>query len=225
MRRSVVTMTMVLALGCALAVTSTHSGQGKPSKRDLASKEHAASRQNIATNGSLASVPGAVRGADLPVEITTSKVVVKYAGNVRMAVCEGPVKVEQGDVTLTCDKLVIESDAKGAKQGRENRGSAKQLPVDLQNGSDMKSITASGNVKVLQGDRMALAGKAVFDNVKRIITLSENPKLWQGPDILTGDKVIIFLDEGRFEVLTSDGKKKPITITINPGKHKKEQGE
>jgi lipopolysaccharide export system protein LptA len=224
LRRSIIGMAIVMVFGFALTVSVAHSVEATSGKRRALTPEQLASRQAAASNGSLTSVKKATTGSELPVQITTRKLRVKYAEGLKMAICEGNVEVKQGDVTLTCERLVIESDTKGAKQSRDSRGTPKQLPVDLQKGSEMKSITAEGNVKLVQGQTRALAGKAVFDNVNRTITLSDNPKLWQGPDHLSGERIIIYPDKGSFEVLPGEGKnKEPIKITIDPGGHKKEQ--
>ena len=97
-----------------------------------------------------------------------------------------------------------------------------QATKELQTPSGIKSITALGNVKITQNDRMALAGKAVFDNAKRTITLTEGPpRLWQGPDVLAAQTIIIYLDENRSELLGGD--ESLITAIINPPKPKKEK--
>ena len=49
---------------------------------------------------------------------------------------------------------------------------------------------------------MAVAGKAMYDNAKRTITLTEGPpRLWQGPDVVVADTIVIYLDENRHELL------------------------
>lgn len=105
--------------------------------------------------------------------------------------------------------------------GAEDR--AKKPPSDLQMVSGMRSMTATGNVKVVQNERMAIAGQAIFDNVKRTITLTENPRLWQGADVAEARTIIIYLDENRSELLgKEDGKENgEISVQINPGKQKK----
>jgi lipopolysaccharide export system protein LptA len=94
----------------------------------------------------------------------------------------------------------------------------------LQTISGIKSITATGNVKIAQEERMAVAGKALFDNAKRTITLTEGPKLWQGPDMLMAHTIIVYLDENRVELHSKDGKDDDgIRMRINPGKQKKDK--
>lgn len=71
---------------------------------------------------------------------------------------------------------------------------------------------------------MAVAGKALFDNAKRTITLTEGPRLWQGPDMLVAHTIIVYLDENRAELRSNDGKDgDEIRMRINPGKQKKDK--
>lgn len=95
----------------------------------------------------------------------------------------------------------------------------KKLPVEPQSTSSIRHIAASGNVKVVQNDRMVVAGKALFDNSKRTITLTENPRLWQGSDVVTAHTIILHLDENRTEMLGEGGE---ITVLLNPRQQKQE---
>ena len=169
-----------------------------------------------AENGYLALGKVSHNGADLPIEITARKLNTEFGKGLAAATYDGNVKVKQGDVTMSCDRLVIDYNVKGAKPTQDARNP--KLTADMQTVSNMRSITASGNVKIVQGDRMAMAGKAVFDNDKRTIELTDNPRLWQGPDRLIGNKIVIYIDENRSEVDSE------VRVIISPGKPKTEQG-
>jgi lipopolysaccharide export system protein LptA len=99
---------------------------------------------------------------------------------------------------------------------------AKKQPADVQM-SGMRSMVATGNVKVVQNERMAVAGQALFDNVNRTITLTDNPRVWQGSDVAQADKIVIYLDENRTEFTGKEGG--PITVMINPNKPKNNEGD
>jgi lipopolysaccharide export system protein LptA len=94
----------------------------------------------------------------------------------------------------------------------------KNLPTDLKIGN-VRSMTASGNVTVVQKDRKAVAGQALFDNDKRTLTLTDNPRLSQGSDVMTADTMVFYLDDGRSEFL---GEGREITVLINPVKQNKD---
>jgi lipopolysaccharide export system protein LptA len=110
---------------------------------------------------------------------------------------QGQVRVHQDDVTLRCDELVVVF-------GDDKVGSRSwftQLPMRLQRISQMHSMTASGNVRIAQHNRpywntmMAVAERAVFDNVKRTIKLIGGAKLRHGPESLIGTAIVVLLDE------------------------------
>jgi len=159
--------------------------------------------------------------SDQPINITSKRFSAKNFSGGKEVTFEGSVRVQQGDLVLTCDRLIIMYDEK--MQGTEQNGSNKKtVNKELQTASGIKSITASGNVKMTQNDRMAVAGKAVFDNTKRTITLTEGPpRLWQGPDVLAAQTIVIYLDENRSELLGGDDSL--ITAIINPVKSKKDK--
>lgn len=158
--------------------------------------------------------------SDQPINITSRRFSAKNVQTGKEVNFDGSVKVQQGDLTLTCDRLTILYDE---KSGSVNGSSPSKKPIkELQTASGIKSIIASGNVKIVQNDRMATAGRAVFDNLKRTITLSEGPpRLWQGPDALSAQTIIIYLDENRSELAGGDDTL--ITAVINPSKQKKDK--
>lgn len=135
------------------------------------------------------------------------------------SIFEGNVKVTQDDITLTCDKLIVLYDTNGGPASIESRG--KTFLKNLQTASKIKSITASGNVKIVQNERMATAGKAFFDSVNRIITLTDNPRIWQGRDAGIANAIIMYLDENRWEFQGDDGS--PIKFTIHPSELKNQK--
>lgn len=158
------------------------------------------------------------QGSDQPIDIASKKSTARNTGGGKEVTFDGNVRVKQGDLTLTCDKLIIVYDE---NKSSANEGPAKRLPKDLQTISGIRSITATGNVKIAQDERMAVAGKALFDNAKRTITLTEGPKLWQGPDQLVAHTIVVYLDENRSELIGKDNDE--IRVHINPGKQKKDK--
>ena len=143
-------------------------------------------------------------------DITSKRFTVTNTPNGKEVTFEGNVKVKQGDVTLGCDRLVIVYDEK--TEAKTTEGRVRKLTKGLENVSQIKSITASGNVKIVQNERMAVAGKALYDNVKRTITLTEGPRLWQGADVLVANTIIIYLDENRTESLGGERDENPIKL-------------
>ncbi len=162
----------------------------------------------------------ALKNSDQPLDITSKKFTARNVTEGLEAVFEGNVKVRQGDMTLTCDLLEILYDEERSHEGKQPR--VRKLPTDLQTSGQIKTITASGNVKFVQGERMAVAGRGLYDNLKRTITLTKGPpRLWQGSDVVVADTIIIYLDENRTELV--GGEEAGVRATINPSKTKKEK--
>ncbi|MGB6064235.1 MAG: LptA/OstA family protein [Desulfomonilaceae bacterium] len=162
------------------------------------------------------------KGSDRPIDIKAKKATARMTPDGKALTFEGNVKVNQGNVTLTCDRLVVVYNDKTGRITTEE--SARKLTKGLENVSQIKSITASGNVKIVQDERMAVAGKALYDNVKRTITLTEGPpRLWQGTDVMVANTIIVYLDENRVDILGRDGQDDGIKLKINPDPKKKEK--
>ena len=89
----------------------------------------------------------------------------------------GNVVVTQADMTLRTDNLRVTL----AKEGQQKA----------------KEVVAEGNVKIDSGDRHATGGRAVFDDAKRTVTLSEEARLSDGPNEVAGDRVVVYIDEQR----------------------------
>ncbi len=89
----------------------------------------------------------------------------------------GGVNVTQADITLTSDKLT--------------------LKLDTEDMGRPKEIVAQGNVRIVNGQRIATGGRAVFDQKAQTITLSEAAVLRDGPNEVAGEKIVVFLDEQR----------------------------
>jgi len=155
-------------------------------------------------------------GSQEPIDIKSKKVTARNIPNGRESIFEGNVTVSQDDVTLTCDRLTVVWDEKKGIAGTENKN--KKRPKDFQTAGNIKSITASGNVKIVQDERMATAGKAVYDHIKRTITLTEGPpRVWQGSNVGTADTIVIHLDEN--SVAFGDR----VQFTIKPSEQMKEK--
>jgi lipopolysaccharide export system protein LptA len=89
----------------------------------------------------------------------------------------GEVVVTQGDLTLTSDLLRVTLDEAARDAIRE--------------------VVAEGNVRVTQGARMASGGRAVFDQQRRTVVLTEDAILRDGPNEVAGERVVVYLEEQR----------------------------
>ena len=72
-----------------------------------------------------------------------------------------------------------------------------------------------GNVRIDNGARYATGGRAIFDQGRRTLVLTETPVLHDGQNEVAGDRVIVYLDEDRSVV---EGGRKRVKAVLYPGK-------
>jgi len=106
------------------------------------------------------------------------------------------VVVTRGDITLTAPRVVIslvETD-----KGRDTGGG----PTDGMFGGsfEVRTIEATGGVKVIQEDKTAVSDKARYDFKDQTIIMEGSPRVWQGPNVLTGKRIIIDLKDDTISV-------------------------
>ncbi len=110
-----------------------------------------------------------------PVEIEAASLEFEYRTG--LLVYRGGVSVSQGDIRLTSDELRVKLDTK--QTGR---------PTE---------IVAVGSVKIVSGERIATGDRAEFDQAAQTITLSSNAVLRDGPNEVSGDRVVVYIEEQR----------------------------
>lgn len=89
----------------------------------------------------------------------------------------GNVVVTQADMTLRSHSLRVVLPREGEQRPKE--------------------VVAEGDVRIDAGTRHASGGRAVFDDAKRTVTLSDQARLSDGPNEVAGERVVVFIDEQR----------------------------
>lgn len=137
----------------------------------------------------------AARNRNEPIAVRSDKLEFSYRE--RLLTYTGQVVVTQGDLTLKADVLKV------------------TITEDAQR-QQLEQIVALGGVEITQGSRAASGGKAVFDQRHRTIELSDNAVLTEGPNKISGDRVIVYLDEERSVV---EGGDKRVQALLFPGEN------
>ena len=129
-------------------------------------------------------------------------------------------------IAVTADSLVFENrthvltytGAVVATQG-DMKLESKTLTVALDDQADsrLKEIVATGDVRLSKGTRWATAGRAVFDQTRRTVTLSDNAVLHDGPNQVSGEQVTVYLDDQRSEVTGGTGRVKALLFPSQSG--------
>lgn len=146
-----------------------------------------ANRRWVAAGMAVAVLAGvaAAEPADSNSVITADGLVFDYGRMV--GVFEGNCVVADPQVRMACDKLT----------------------VIFEGTNDVKSVTATGNVRVFQGDKSATCDQAVYIARSGEIELNGNAHLFRAKDTISGKKITFWLNEERV-VCT------PARLTIYP---------
>ncbi|MBI3753798.1 MAG: lipopolysaccharide transport periplasmic protein LptA [Deltaproteobacteria bacterium] len=125
-----------------------------------------------------------------PITITSNSMEARKKEN--LVIFKGDVKAEQKDYTLY----------------------SKELYVYYADGQQIKEMIATGDVKIVQANKMATGEKAVYTREDRTVVLTGNPQVEQDCDSVKGDKITIFLDEDKSLVEGS------VKAVVNPKNEK-----
>ncbi len=93
-----------------------------------------------------------------------------------VVVFEGEVRAERGPVTLYCDRLEL-----------------------TWNGDEMQAAVATGKVRVVRGRRTARGARAELTVASGRVELTGDPSVADGPNVLVGQRIVLFLDDERLE--------------------------
>ena len=108
-----------------------------------------------------------------PVKITSESL---EADNKKSTVTfKGNVVAKQEDMVIVADTMTVDYEQKGG----------------------IKTVQASGNVKMSQADRVATGTRIIFYNPEQKIVMTGNPKIWQGDNLISCDKITVLLEEDR----------------------------
>ncbi len=141
---------------------------------------------------------GAARGfgfitARTPIEITSETVEGEQKQN--RVTFKGNVMAKQEETTLHANMLAIyyDPDTKG-----------------------IKTVVATGNVKIVQLERRATSQKATFHQDENKVVLDGEAVIREGENVIRGERVIYYVDEERSVV--EGGKGGRVNATITPPK-------
>ena len=103
----------------------------------------------------------------------------------------GDVDAKQGDLRIRSDKMTVYyTDNKD--QGGEKPASATQ---------QVEKLICDGNVEITRDDWLGTSDKMTYLSEQRQVILTGNAKAWQDQNMVGGEKIIYYMDEGRSEVV------------------------
>jgi lipopolysaccharide export system protein LptA len=108
-----------------------------------------------------------------PVKITSESL---EADNKKNTVTfKGNVVAKQGNIVITADTMTVDYEKEGG----------------------IKTVQASGNVKMSQEERVATGTRIIFYNPEQKIVMTGNPKIWQGDNLISCEKITVLLEEDK----------------------------
>ena len=106
----------------------------------------------------------------------------------------GNVEATQGDLIIRAEQMTVYYRKTG-----DTADPAGSVSKSIDN------LKASGNVKIIKQDWLASGERMEFETEGRTVVLTGNTKVWQGNNTVTGDKVTLYLDEGKSVVENQNG--------------------
>ncbi len=106
----------------------------------------------------------------------------------------GNVDARQGDIRIRADRMEVFYTQK-EKSSAPGKEAAKQ---------QVERMVCTGKVEISRTNWLGTADRLDYLERKRKVILSGNAKVWQDKNMVTGDKIVYHLDEGRSEVVTAN---------------------
>lgn len=165
--------------------------------------------ESVAPAGAAVSKGSGPGPAQAPTTITAKKMTVRNQDS--QAVFEGSVILTQGTLMVYSDKMVVSfspqpTDAKKGEPEEIKKSDPSSTAKPIGKGADgmpgssgrsVKQIEATGHVRIEKETGNATSNKAVFDNSRRVVTLTGDPVAWEKGTRVSGEKIVIYLDEDR----------------------------
>lgn len=124
----------------------------------------------------------------VPISFSADKVTTNL--NQKIVVLTGKAIIFQEDKQINADQIEIDySETKIETKPETKKDDSKKAPNETQ---QIKKVTATGNVKISMGDRLAITEKAVFTAADKKIILTGKDSTVTAPEgKLTCDKIVI----------------------------------
>ena len=130
----------------------------------------------------------------------------------------GNVQAKQGDLNIQADEMTVLYSKVGSRQDAF-AGTAENLTRKIE------KIMAKGNVKIVQGSWVAAGETMDFNADDRIVILAGNAKAWQDKNMVSGEKIVLYLDEGKSVVERSSLEGERVKAFIYPSSQGKKEPE
>ena len=146
--------------------------------------------------------------ASSPIQIEADRMETSQEQSV--VVFSGHVQANQDNLIINADEMTVRYTGGEITRSNETGDVAKGVTQQID------TIKARGNVKIVQEDWIATGDTMDFNSEERIVILSGNAKAWQDQNMVSGEKIILYLDEGRSVVERSSQEGERVKAFIYP---------
>jgi lipopolysaccharide export system protein LptA len=148
---------------------------------------------------------------DSPIEIASDRL--DAYNDRRIVVFSGNAVATQGGLAIRSDRLTLHY--------RDQQKPTNQSSGEPGDAGNLESVEAKGHVVITEGERAVTGDEAVFDQDSRKITMTGNAVMREGDNVIRGDRIVVFLNENRGVVESTESKR--VTATIYPGKQQQDK--
>lgn len=139
-----------------------------------------------------------------PINISADQM--EYLSEKGVVVFKGNALAVREDVTISAEKMTVTLSEEGGREG----GAVKRIVA-------VEDVNFRQRVPGTETERFAKGDKGVYEAEGRVVTLTGKPRVWEGKNVVTGEKMTFYLDEHRFVV---EGK---VGLTVFPDKSKEKK--
>lgn len=158
--------------------------------------------------------PVALFAEDAPIHIEANSMT--STEQTSSVVFTGEVDARQADVRIRSDEMTVYYTAlEKDEKGKDTEKTASQ---------QVEKLVCLGNVEITKGEWLGTSQKMTYLSKERQVILTGDAKAWQNQNMVSGEKIIYYLDEGRSEVSgdkpamttggTAAGEKKPARVNM-----------
>ncbi|MDA8126404.1 MAG: hypothetical protein M0009_14625 [Deltaproteobacteria bacterium] len=138
----------------------------------------------------------------------------------RMVVFSGNAVATQGIRTIRADRLIIYYKEEKPEEKRPGTTAAKKQ-TDAEEMGALDRIEAKGHVIITEAERIVTGEEGVFEQDAQKITMTGDAVMREGNNVIRGNRIVVFIDENRGVVESSENKRVTATIYPNEVKGKK----
>lgn len=118
----------------------------------------------------------------------------------------GNVEARQDDLTIMADQMTVHYTNAGGEKGEA-----------VSSAQAVDSIVSEGNVRLQRENWTASADRMEYHEGERKVVLMGNTKVWQDNNMVTGERIELYLDEGRSVVERGSEKQERVKAFFYPG--------